>query len=225
MKDLSIKTWCRIYVRLPRWRTSLFTDTEKSQVAPDSQLSDPSFATLRPGQRARDITRVCVRQKFVFCQELICLALTISKRPSGSQGGNISHYLSAFWSPESCVVRLARDCGLCEARHRIIISQDSAPIHRRLPGTGPWRGERDIFHRPVAYNATRNAASCCNGKNKTFTLSLKPPGEWLGTVHNWQSSDEISFHTKSLSQIYRFTIIELYAPYYLSTLKELTYLQ
>ena len=102
VKDLSIKTWCRIYVRLPRWRTSLFTDTEKSQVAPDSQLSDPSFATLRPGQRARDITRVCVRQKFVFCQELLCLALTISKRPSGSQGGNKPLFVGFLIAGELC---------------------------------------------------------------------------------------------------------------------------
>ena len=150
MKDLSIKTWCRLYVRLPRWRSSLFTDTEQSQVAPDSQLSDLSFATVRPGQRALDITRVCVRQKFVFCQELLCWALTMSRRPSGSQRVKAtSHYLTAFWSPESCVVRLARDCGLCEARHRIIIIQDSAPSHRG-PAAGNRALERGEGHFPPA---------------------------------------------------------------------------
>ena len=135
MKDLSIKTWCRPYVRLPKWRSSLFTDTEQSQVAPDSQLSDLSFATVRPGQRALDITRVCVRQNFVFCQELLCWVLTMSKRLSGSQGGNKPLFVGFLIAGELC-------CETCEGL-RPVWGATSHHNHPGLSSQPPGTGCRD----------------------------------------------------------------------------------
>ena len=77
--------------------------------------------------------------------------------------------------------RVVRWTAACARRHRIIIRTRTGGCRGRAGERG---GARDILHRPVTYNAIRNAASCCNGKNKTFTLPLKPTDH-----HNWQSWD------------------------------------
>ena len=175
VKDLSIKTWCSVNVCLPRWRYSLFTITD--QVSSLGSLPTLSFAIPRPGQRALDITASV--QNFVSPQNGFAWFWQLG--PGGlAQADSIKQCWVAFWWRESCETSE----GLMPARgatsHH---NQETRTLLASTGCQGPGREEREGHFAPagVLQYTIRYAASCCNGKNKTFTLSLKPTGEWLRT--------------------------------------------
>lgn len=171
-------------------RVALFTGHwhgAKSRVASDSRLSDPSFATLRAGLRSASAGHhksLCPSKNcFFLCKIEFCREFKMFRGALDHKEAMINQHNVGWLSDRRRVVRWTAGCA---RRHRIIILATGGC--RGLGTRGEGEPGTFSLHRPVPYNATRNAASCCNGKNKTFTLPLKH------TDHNWQSWDEISPH-------------------------------
>ena len=161
------------YVRLPRWLI-----TGHWQGSKVSALGSKFRNSVRSGQRALDITPASVRQKVPIRSlqvSVLCLAwqvlysLDITRK--GSNKPTTQCWL-AFCSPESKWGTAA-----CARRHRIIIRTLQLPPGCRGLDRGEGRARGTFSTGRCLTIRGRNAASCCNGKNKTFTLSLKPTGD------------------------------------------------